>query len=295
MSCSLCTTFHAAGQRCSSCGSSPSVGLLKPGSRTLQDMLRSDTGRTSNADAEAARTNMPVRGDIMQHLVGRALEIGVEQGVLIGPHSYMLDAVAERRSQFERSKLLDALAQRAALRPGMWIRWDAVPDRALVRDHSDQVPGWWHVARKLNGRGMWVGNDRGEWATWDGAWKGWTWELGGPSVQLQEVIAVDIDDAEDDEHTAGKLRALVEEYDRAQAADHKLAIEEYLAQRIAPLFAWAQRERLAEQEAARVTAQLKRSLEEDFLQDVADNGGEDELNDLLDSVAHAHGIDLEKQ
>lgn len=128
---------------------------------------------------------------------------------------YMLNAIAERRTQVRRSKLLGVLAQRAALKPGMWIRWDAVPDNALVRDHSDQR---WHVARKLNGRGMWVGNDRGEWATWDGAWKGWLWERGDPSVQLQEIIALDIDDAEDDEHTADKLRALVEEYDRARAA-----------------------------------------------------------------------------
>jgi predicted RNA-binding protein YlxR (DUF448 family) len=91
------------------------------------------------------------------------------------------------------------------------VRWEDVPNGALIRDVSKEVPGWWHAARKVNGRGAWVGNDRDQWNAFDGRGL-WGWATQSHDSETVTIIALGLT-GEEDEDT---LRSLVARFDAGQ-------------------------------------------------------------------------------
>ena len=94
---------------------------------------------------------------------------------------------------------------------GDMVKWEDVPDGALVRDVSTEVVGWWHAARKVNGRGAWVGNDRNQWNAFDGRGL-WHWASQGHDSETVTIIALGLTGGEDED----VLRGLVASFEAAQ-------------------------------------------------------------------------------
>lgn len=68
------------------------------------------------------------------------------------------------------------MGEQRSFKVGDVVAWADVPDGALVLEYSTEVPGWWHVSRRVNGRGVCVGNDRNEWEAFSDAPGGlWSW------------------------------------------------------------------------------------------------------------------------
>lgn len=98
-----------------------------------------------------------------------------------------------------------------AAKVGDAVKWEDVPDGALVRDVSTEVAGWWHAARKVNGRGAWVGNDRNQWNAFDGRGL-WDWATQHHDSDTVTILALGLTGAEDED----RLRGLVARFNTTQ-------------------------------------------------------------------------------
>jgi hypothetical protein len=88
------------------------------------------------------------------------------------------------------------------------VAWADVPDGALVLEYSIEVPGWWHVSRRVNGRGVCVGNDRHEWNAFNDSPRGfWEWNAVHHAPEAT-IVAVGITGHEDSD----TLRTLTHDF-----------------------------------------------------------------------------------
>lgn len=100
------------------------------------------------------------------------------------------------------------MGEQRSFKVGDVVAWADVPDGALVLEYSTEVPGWWHVSRRTDGRGTCVGNDRNQWEAWSDYPAGlWLWDS-THHAEFATIIALGITGHEDTD----TLRSLTHDF-----------------------------------------------------------------------------------